>query len=238
MVNPVTYFPERRIYLIEEMETYLTFQKFPDRDSALELAGLLKEHGIEAVIADTSGGFEPTFANNPLAKEYRIKIKKENFEAANKLLLQISAEQIGNVDKDHYLFGFSDEELQEIVAKPDEWSQFDFLLAQKILKERGKEVKPENIEKIKKERLMELSKPDSNEAGWIIAGYIFAFLGGLLGIFIGHHLRYHKKTLPNGERVYAYSAGDRRNGYNIFIIGIVCFVFWTIVRIMTWRSRF
>ncbi|MCE9539111.1 MAG: hypothetical protein K8R85_07825 [Bacteroidetes bacterium] len=217
-------------------EQYVTFQKFNDEFAAMELGDLLKQENIDFILEDTSLNFDPSFSNNQLTKEYRIKLKKENFETANKLLTQLSVAQLDSVEKDYYLFDFTDEELIEIVTKPDEWNQFDYTLSQKILKDRGKEIKPEVAETIKKQRLQELAKPEESQRSWIIGGYIFSLLGGLLGVFIGSHLRYHKKTLPNGDRVYAYSTADRESGFNIFVIGIVCFILWSTVRILTWHN--
>ena len=101
-------------------DQYLTFQKFNDRGLAIELAVLLKENNINFIVDDSSG-FDPTFSNSEASKEFRVKLKKENFEKANTLLLQISMKQLDNVEKDYYLFDFTDEELIEILTKPDEW---------------------------------------------------------------------------------------------------------------------
>jgi hypothetical protein len=212
---------------------FLTFQKFNDEVALLELETILNDNNIEYLLEDTSSSFDPSFANNVLAKEYRIKLKKQDFERANNLLEQISMDQIDSVDKDYYLFGFTDLELIEIITKRDEWGQFDFLLAQKLLKERGKEINPELVELLKKQRIAELAKPEENQKGWIYAGYIMAFLSGFLGFFIGWHLLTHKKTLPNGDRVYSYSPSDRRHGNRILVIGSICFVFWVILKILT-----
>ncbi|MDB5013033.1 MAG: hypothetical protein JWQ25_1235, partial [Daejeonella sp.] len=79
----------------------------------------------------------------------------------------------------------------------------------------------------------ELAKPEDSQKTWIIAGYIFSFLGGLLGIFIVWHLVSHKKTLPNGDSVYGYSVEDRKHGNRILIWGIIIFVISTTIRIIT-----
>ncbi len=213
-------------------EQYLTFQKFNDQGLATELADLLKENNIDFILDDSSG-FDPAFSNSEVNKEFRVKLKKENFEKANTLLLNISMKQLDNVEKDYYLFDFSNEELIEIVTKPDEWGQFDYLLAQRLLKERGNEIKPELADTLRKQRLQELAKPEESQKSWIFAGYAFALLGGLIGIFIGWHLMTHKKTLPNGDRVYGHSASDRKHGNRIFLLGIIFFLFWTVWRIIT-----
>jgi hypothetical protein len=113
--------------------------------------------------------------------------------------------------------------LFDILSKPDEWNEFDYQLSGLILRERGKEISSDTIDLLRKQRINELSKPDEGHRNWMYAGYIFALLGGLLGVFIGWHLSTFKKTLPNGQRVNGYNAQDRRHGRRIFIIGIIMF---------------
>jgi hypothetical protein len=137
------------------------------------------------LLEDTSTQFDGTWANNEFEKEFRIKLKKEDFEKADTFLQNIILGQIDAIDKDYYLFDFTDDELMEIITKRDEWSQFDFLLAQKLLKERGKEIKPEVVELLKRQRIAALGKPDESLKTYIYAGYAMALLGGLLGLFTG-----------------------------------------------------
>ena len=85
---------------------------------------------------------------------------------------------------------------------------------------------------LKKERLNILSKPEENQRPWIIAGYLFSFLGGGIGIVIGYSLWTSKKTLPNGERIYSYNNADRKQGKTIFIIGLIVFPLALIVKIL------
>lgn len=213
-------------------EEFITFEKFNDQNSAKELGNLFSEQNVEYLLVDNSLSFDPTFANNGFGKEYCIKIKKSDFEKANKIVLDKAEKEIEEIDSDYYLLSFSDDELIDVVSKSDEWNKFDVSLAIKLLKERGKEITPEKIEEIKKQRIQELSKPEENQKGYIILGYILAFLGGILGFFIGWHLLTYKKTLPNGNRVYAYSKNDRKEGNRILMIGGVFFVFWLTIKIL------
>ena len=212
-------------------EEYVTFQKFSDKVLAAEFAAVLKENDIDFIVDDTVASVDLTF-NTEGNREYKVKLRKENFAKADALLLQISSKQLDSVDRDYHLFGFTDEELNEIVYKKDEWSQFDYQLAQRILKERGKEIRSEQVEAMRQERLQELARPEKGQATWIIVGYIFMPLGGILSIFIGWHLKSHKKTLPNGDRVYAYSAEDRRHGNRIFLLSIISLTAWIVLRVI------
>jgi hypothetical protein len=140
--------------------------------------------------------------------------------------------QLENIDKEYYLFDFTDEELIEIVEKQDEWNQYDYLLALRLLKERGKEIDSAFIDNIRKQRIRDLAMPEESQKNWIYAGYLIALLGGVLSIFIGWHLLTHKKTLPDGSRVYGYSVSDRKHGNRIFLLGIICFVLWVVGQII------
>jgi hypothetical protein len=200
---------------------FVTFEKFNDQYMALELANLLRENHIEFEQENIPLQLDTTFGNNELNKEFKIKLKKEDFEKVDSLLQEISRKQIENVDSSYYLFDFTDKELLEIITKRDEWGSFDYVLAQKILKDRGKEITQEVVDLLKENRIKELAKPAENQTAWITSGYVFAILGGLLGFFISWHLINHKKTLPNGDIVYGFSEKDRKHGKIIFILSII-----------------
>lgn len=164
---------------------YLTFRKFQHPEDAAGLTELLVAANIVYQVEEYASSFDPAFANNPAVREIRVKIQPQDFNKADAILLEASRQELDAVDPSHYLFGFTDEELLEIITKPDEWSHFDFLLAQKILKERGKEINLQVVELLKKQRLDALAKPEDTQHSWVVAGYLMAVLGGLFGVFIG-----------------------------------------------------
>lgn len=211
---------------------FLTYQKFSDKSLANELIETLIKHNIECVFEDASPHFDHTFANNQTNNEYLVKLKSSDFEKADKVLIALSAKDLTAVDQDHYLFDFTDEELKDVLLKNDEWSKYDYLLAQKILQERGHKIDTTTIKALKEKRIEELALPDKNQKLSVIAGYMFAIFGGIIAIFIGWHLFSHKKTLPNGEQVYRYSEQDRRQGRIILILGTFSAIIWTAFRLI------
>ena len=213
-------------------EEFLIFQKFNTESQAEDFGSLLNENRIEFLIENISINFDPILSNNEFGKEFCVKIKKDDFEKANDILREKAKTEINEVQDDYYLLSFSDEELIDVIEKSDEWNKFDVELAQKLLKERGNEITNEQINELKKQRIIELSKPEKGQSIYIIIGYICAILGGLLGIFIGWHLLTYKKTLPNGNRIYAYSENDRKQGNRILILGAVFIVFWILYGIL------
>lgn len=199
----------------------------------MEVGVLLKENNIDYLIEESPARFNPAFVDNGLEKEFTVKIKKEDFAKAEKIQEKIILDQLDHVDSDYYLFNFSDQELMEILTNRYEWGQFDFLLAQKLLKERGTQVSAEELETLKDEHLSVLAAPEESEKGWIMAGYISVLFGGLIGIVIGWFLYKTKKMLPNGDIIYSYSETDRKHGFIIFSIGIVVFTLGILYRLFT-----
>jgi len=204
-------------------DTLVTFKKYPSQSYAEEIAALLNDNNIETLLTDNMASFDATFSGNKLQNEYEIKIKKTDFAIAASILEKSAENELSQVNPDHYLFQFTNEELYDILIAPDEWNEFDYKLAQKLLKERGKTINSEILASLKVQRIKALSKPEENQKPWIIAGYFMAILGGFLGILIGYVLWTSKKTLPNGEQVYSYMENDRVNGKVIFYIGIIIF---------------
>lgn len=204
-------------------EEFAILRKFPSINQALEVQAILKEYGIDSEIGDNAPPVDITFSGSTVMNQTEIRIRPSDFEKAYDILEDRAENLIQNIEADYYLFSFTDEELYEILLKPDEWSEFDYVLAQKVLIKRGRAVNDDLTSAMRKERLKQLSEPESNQSAWILAGYFFALTGGLLGILIGFFLWTSKKTLPNGQKVYMYSKKDRSNGLIIFLIGLAMF---------------
>ena len=211
---------------------YSVFKKYPTVEQAQEIIKFLNENDIETLFGENKSSLDSNFSGSSFNNEFEIKIKASDFEKANQLLENIAENQINQVDTDYYLFSFSDEELYDILLKQDEWNEFDYTLSKKILSNRGKSIDLDLLKSLKKQRLEDLAKPEENQKVWIVAGYFFALLGGLLGIIIGYVLMTSKKTLPNGKMVFSYNENDRIQGKMMFYIGIIMLPLYIILRVL------
>jgi len=212
---------------------FLTFKKYNEKESAEALTNLLLRHGVAFELTQDQENLDVLYGTQPSAQFYYVKIKSDDFPKANALLLDIGNTELETVDKTHYLFEFTDDELFDILSKPDEWNALDYQLAKKILTERGREVNDEIIDSLKKQRITELAKPDESNRVWIFIGYLSALFGGLFGIIVGWLLFTYKRTLPDGQRVHEYAEKDRRHGRRIFYLGIIVFYISVIIRLAT-----
>ncbi|KQS89975.1 hypothetical protein [Chryseobacterium sp. Leaf394] len=203
-----------------------TYRKFIYEDDALELMEILKQNHITYELINNSSQLDSNFGGDINTKQFEVKIHPEDFVLAENLEEEFLKSEIENVAEDYHLFDYTDEELVEIVTKKEEWNKFDYLLAQKILKQRGKEINPDLLKIINKQRIENLATQEASPTWLIIIGYVAACLGGFLGIFIGAYLMYYKKALPNGERIYGFERNDRSHGQNILIISGIAFFIW------------
>ena len=119
-----------------------------------------------------------------------------------------------------------------LLVKPDEWSSFDVALAGLLLRQRGRHVSADTLRLLRQHRVAELARPEQDHKVWILAGYLSALLGGFFGVLIGCQLYFHRKLLPDGRRVYAYSAPDRVHALRILVLAIIMLLLVVSVRVM------
>jgi hypothetical protein len=212
-------------------EQFLTFRRFHEEETAIDLIQKLNELNIEFEVEDNEGSFDSSFAKKAANRDISIKLKPADFDIAQKELENYYRFLTRQVDTNYYLFEFTNKELKEVLEKPYKWSDFDYQLARKILKDRGKEMSAELMDNLQKKRNDELVTPESYRKGWINFGYFSAIAGGLFGIIIGWHLCYSKKTLPDGRRAHSYSEWERKHGKQILLLGGIFFPIWLMIYI-------
>ncbi len=213
-------------------EAFVIFRKFANYTTLKKLQVTLEEEGIPSVLADDQASVDVTFTGGAaINTQYEIRLRQSDFKRAEELMETVVAKEVEEVGADYYLFQFTDEELYDILLKSDEWNTFDYVLAQKILKERGKPIDDALLGALKRQRLEMLAKPEENQQPWIIVGYVFAILGGFLGLIIGYFLWTSKKTLPNGTKVFSYAEKDRKQGKIIFYVSLIVFPISLLLRL-------
>lgn len=202
------------------MDEAAPFRTFRTPEEAQALASDLELLGFAPIIEDSRNYISSAFVG--ASPEYfSVKLPPEDFLRAEAAMEEQAEKELADVGEDHYLFSFTDGELLDVVYRPDEWNAFDRRLARRILTDRGVAIGTAEDETIREARLDVLAAPAPSQVTWVVVGYVLAVLGGVLGVFIGHHLNTTKKTLPNGERVYTYGPEDRVHGMRIFFLGLV-----------------
>ncbi len=217
---------------------YRVFQTFASAEAAKPLLAALARQGMVPLGSSDTGqvAFDPSFANNQLTSKFTVKLPLADFERGSQVLADLNEDAVNQANPNHYLFKASDEELFELLVKPDEWSSFDVALASQLLRRRGRDITPDTLRLLRQHRLTELTQPEPAQDFWIGGGYVSAMFGGVIGLFIGYHLYTHRKQLPDGRRVYAYSDRDRTHGVRIFVLSIVMLTLYTGLTILQYAA--
>ncbi|HEX6170030.1 MAG TPA: hypothetical protein VFZ33_10070 [Chitinophagaceae bacterium] len=203
------------------MNEFALFQSFFTEDEAAYTIQQFRENGIDYRLDRSKELLDRAFIGENLEKKFFLKIRSSDFTKANQVLDARILQNITALEKDYYLFSFTNDELIEILRKPDEWSRQDFLIARKILDERGEHISEDVINDLKSKRINELGREESEPIFSIMAGYILALLVGIVGLFFGLAFMTAKKNIPNGKKVFTYSRSTRKHGRNIVIISAV-----------------
>lgn len=212
------------------MPKFVSYKQFQTAEQALELTDLLDAHKIPFETEDASFGVSDYIMGQDHNYNFLVKILPEDFTTVNDLLENQAVLMAESAGTDHFLHSFSNEELLDVISKPDEWAPMEKEVAKKALTERGIIVNAQLEEALEARRIQEISTPEKGSNTWTTIGYISAFLGGILGIFIGLNLWTSKKRLPNGEVIYVYTEEDRQHGKKITLIGMCMMLLWIYIR--------
>jgi hypothetical protein len=200
---------------------FVAYKKFTDAKSAETIMNLLQERDIECLLQDDQHSYVKVVGYNQVDFGITLNIKENNITEADKILEEYYSQHVQEVDKDYYLFEFTDKELKDIIANPFDWGQFDYQLAKQILKEKGIEFSDNHLQEKKDERITELSKIKKVPMYMFIAGYIFAIALPPVGMLLGIMIVYNRNLLPNGTKFYIHSPKDRNQGKMILGISIL-----------------
>ncbi len=228
------------------MNKFIPFQKFETKDEAEQVAAMLREKGIESLIEQDRGLLDQNIIGKQYDNYVQLNIHGDDFKTAQEILIAATKVDLADVDKDYMLQSFTDNELLDVVAKPDEWGFYNYNVALALLKARGTNVDAQKNEQLQEHRLTELSVPRELNDYWMMFGYGFSVLGilarlfnsstalviiygfylvpGLLGIILGLYIRLTKRTLPNGTQILSFSEKARKHGLYMLLLGIVSLI--------------
>jgi hypothetical protein len=199
--------------------TFLTFQRFNDPALAEAVAEKLKENGIDYRIQGDGGPVEAMLITTTAVPSVSLQIPGHEFPRAHTILETFYAGQLGDVDPDYYLYTFIDEELMEIVSKPDEWGHFDYVLARKQLADRGKPIDDAEAAELRRVRLKQLADPNYIADDGSLRSPI-----SRTPVVFSHLVASHARTLPDGKQVYSHSPAQRKRARTLTLVVVLALV--------------
>ncbi len=222
---------EKLLDSVNNNELNTWFKTVTTKEEAKELVVLLDRNAIYCRVS-SGGNLDSAMEGDTFAHQFELFVSEDDLERAKSLCLELAQESLSDIDPDYFLFRYSNEELIDILRKRDEWSELDVLLSEKILKDRCVAISEEQLQHEREGILEEAREPEEIKQVWILVAYIFVFLSGFYGSFVGFSIWKATKKLPNGEKRPAYSDKARKHGFNIFVIGVVLFILTAIIRFL------
>jgi hypothetical protein len=211
------------------MDEFIKYRSFNDKALALQLYDKLADDGLAVKWEDSEGFFDVSFVNDEFMNIYYVKLRQQDFERADQVLERSTIILAEKPVDDYYLYSFSNEELIDVLQKKDEWNEFDNYWATKILEQRGIAFEPSQLLEMKNERIAELKEPWKVSSLWRVSSLAIplvaiVFLNIILSagtILVGLYIILSKKTLPDGQRVMAFTPRDRLFGKIFCLMGIL-----------------
>lgn len=204
---------------------FIIFKRCIELEEVTNSKNFLVRNGIEALVKEIENPLDAVILGDILSPKYELLIQRKDLDQAEKILYAETEKEIKfiEVESDYYLLDYNNDELIDMLIVPHEWSEFDLVLARKILNQRKFQIDENEISLRRKEKLELLAQPDKANPFWIYLGYVFAVTGGFFGLLIGSVYLVSKKSLPNGTKVYTYSETIRKHARIILIISIIVF---------------
>lgn len=227
-----------------------------NNDLAKQITDRLDEAGIAYSLVTEKPLMDEVYIGANYDPPIVLKLNAADFSKGHAALEAHYSAMITQVEDDYYLLGFSNAELVAILAKPDEWNTFDFLLAKKLLLERNAGVDESAIERLKQFREQELSRPENTPWAILLIGYAIV-AAGIYGVwylminkyspflfslvisaFLGANVHRSIKVLPDGNSVPAYSKKAQLHGNIIFYASVVLLFTGSIAFILWLKSSY
>ncbi len=199
----------------ESHDEWMDVAVFASYEDAAQLLALLSENSITyntLVDKHSPGDGLNLDLENRGPEMVHVQVLPQDADRAQRALAVLAGEVQSAMEEGDYLAGFSDEELFEVLHKFDEWNQIDYVLAARLLTERGHALDDNQLKEWRAQRMHVLEQPEKASAGYLVAAYVLSFLGGIFGLLMGLQLRTHVKRLPDGRKVHGYTESDRKHG--------------------------
>ena len=142
------------------MRDFVNYQTFSNLEEASDLIDLLNANNIPFEVDDSSLRYDVSNANsNPMGKGLIIKISATDVEKTDKLNLKVETES----PDDHFLYTFSDNDIADVIVNPEDWTEEEIAIANKILKQRNINLSAELIKSLRKDKIIENRKETVDE---------------------------------------------------------------------------
>jgi hypothetical protein len=205
---------------------FILYRSFLNLEEGKKMEALLEQNNIPHLLDIPRVSLSPGIIGTGMNVKATLKVLAQDFKRIDKMI----ADEIRKIPfselKEHPLQECSEEDLYEILLKPEEWNIENRTMAQIILTNRGKDISEEEVERIKTERLHQIRKGKEGSIRFMLFFLICLTyslftntipLSILFGMAMGAYYLYSKKHDMDGNSYYEYEATTRLYGKVILI---------------------
>ncbi|QIF00725.1 hypothetical protein [Roseimicrobium sp. ORNL1] len=219
------------------MDREIEIARFFHREPATVCGKVLQEAGISFRLSDDSLTPDVSALGRSSNPACLVLIPESaEIQAREALLENARKEALGEVDPSHPMTTWSDEDLTKTLAEPSEWSPYEIAVAEKLLRDRGREVAPvryfaTNRKAPAQERAPEgpashqepLPGLKAANSLMTIFGFVSSTAGGLIGLIIASSYVFSTDQLPDGQKRWTYDPKSRVVGAVMFTYAVIMF---------------
>jgi len=160
------------------MNNFIDYKKFPSENSASDLILLLEKNKIIFEVEDRSLRFN--LIDDPTDDFFIVKIKLKDFKIVDELVQIQNESDIELLGEEHYLHTFSDDDILDAIANPEDWNKAELKLANTIAQQRKINISEKKINELKQINIKENKKKSSkllkNTSNWLLIIAVFSVI--------------------------------------------------------------
>jgi hypothetical protein len=203
------------------------FDKFFSQEQALYLQELFQTKGLHPFVQAPMEIFDVATGANTADLYFTLHLPQEEFAKADELIYEEIIKH--GIPTDYYLRAYTNQELHDIIAKPDTWSKQDIAAARILLEEKGEPINYALVSEKAEERFVKLREQVTLKPVTLLLLYGFCVIGSVLGLIIGPMLLFMKNTDYNGKKQLVFSKETREHGLILFILSLCSAIGWWVI---------
>lgn len=235
--------PEAASPAIPPTRTYVEIARFHHAEPAKACTDLLEAAGVPYRLSNDSlaqgvAAYQVTYLASCI-----VKVPADCVARAREALLRVAREEVSSgVEPDHPLATSENETLLQVLRHPEDSSEFDLAVAERLLQKRG--VTPPLISfepppepppvpadngpaAAGSDPVLPGTRRGSETA--LVFGFLIGSFGGVIGVIIGCNYALGTEAIPmQARRRYMYDGHTRRRGAQLALYSLVMMVLWLV----------
>ncbi len=219
----------------------IIFKSLSNIEEIEQIAEQLAQHNIAYEIESPPQLLDKNFIGELAMPDHYLKIKAADFSKANNIVDELYKNIAATIDKEYFLFDFTEEQLLQVVNNKNDWGDLNYHIALELIRRMGITYNHQLTNELEAEAAA--IAPKTVNPIYLFITYALLLMSFILPIpylsigalIIGLFLYGATKTLRTGIKVNYYDDGSRKNGIAIIVIACLSII-WLLYKIFSLAS--